>query len=192
MSETLLATRTAKEMNLALVVSHRSKSPNEVMEADIAFAVGALGLKCGGGANTERLVKYGRIVELMELAKKGVKVTRKLDPDLRIADIARARGADQRRHPDGGRHGDARQRHEIHRRHAAGDLGRNRRGHPPGGQHHRGQPADAEVPATISCTTKKRRRTGSPPTSRRRRWPRRAPNWPSCGCAPSATAARAA
>lgn len=45
-------------------------------------------MKCGGGANTERLVKYGRIVELMELAKKGVKVTRKLDPDLRIADIA--------------------------------------------------------------------------------------------------------
>ena len=88
MSETLLATRAAKDMNLALVVSHRSKSPNEVMEADIAFAVGALGLKCGGGANTERLVKYGRIVELMELAKKGVKATRKLDPDSRIADIA--------------------------------------------------------------------------------------------------------
>jgi enolase len=88
LSETLLATRVAKDMNLALVVSHRSKSPNEVMEADIAFAVGALGLKCGGGANTERLVKYGRIVELMELAKKGVKATRKLDPDCRIADIA--------------------------------------------------------------------------------------------------------
>lgn len=88
MSETLLATRTAKQMNLALVVSHRSKSPNEVMEADIAFAVGALGLKCGGGANTERLVKYGRIVELMELAKKGVKITRQLSPDVTIADIA--------------------------------------------------------------------------------------------------------
>ena len=69
LSETLLATRTAKEMGLALVVSHRSKSPNEVMEADISFAVGALGLKCGGGANTERLVKYGRVVELMEMAK---------------------------------------------------------------------------------------------------------------------------
>jgi enolase len=88
LSETLLATRVAKEMNLALVVSHRSKSPNEVMEADIAFAVGALGLKCGGGANTERLVKYGRIVELMEMAKKGVKATRKLDSDCRVADIA--------------------------------------------------------------------------------------------------------
>jgi enolase len=88
LSETLLATRTAKEMGLALVVSHRSKSPNEVMEADISFAVGALGLKCGGGANTERLVKYGRIVELMEMAKKGVKITRKVDPDLIIADIS--------------------------------------------------------------------------------------------------------
>jgi enolase len=88
LSETLLATRTAKNMGLALVVSHRSKSPNEVMEADISFAVGAVGLKCGGGANTERLVKYGRVVELMEMAKKGVKITRKLDPDLVIADIS--------------------------------------------------------------------------------------------------------
>jgi enolase len=88
LSETLLATRIAKKMGLALVVSHRSKSPNEVMEADISFAVGALGLKCGGGANTERLVKYGRVVELMEMAKKGVKITRKLDPDLIISDIS--------------------------------------------------------------------------------------------------------
>jgi enolase len=88
LSETLLATRTAKEKGLALVVSHRSKSPNEVMEADISFAVGALGLKCGGGANTERLVKYSRIVELIELAQKGIKITRKLDPDSLIADIS--------------------------------------------------------------------------------------------------------
>lgn len=88
LSETLLATRTAKEMGLALVVSHRSKSPNEVMEADISFAVGALGLKCGGGANTERLVKYGRIVELMELAKKNIRITRKLDPDIVIVDVS--------------------------------------------------------------------------------------------------------
>ncbi len=88
MSETLLATRTAKELGLALVVSHRSKSPNEVMEADIAFAVGALGLKCGGGANTERLVKYGRIVELIETAKKNIKIDRKLDPASVVVDIS--------------------------------------------------------------------------------------------------------
>ena len=88
LSETLLATRVAKEMGLSLVVSHRSKSPNEVMEADISFAVGALGLKCGGGANTERLVKYGRIVELMEQARKGIRITRKLDSESAIVDIS--------------------------------------------------------------------------------------------------------
>jgi enolase len=88
LSETLLAIQAAKERGLDLVVSHRSKSPNEVMEADIAFAVGALGLKCGGGSNTERLIKYGRIVELIELAQKGTKITRSLDPDLVIVDIS--------------------------------------------------------------------------------------------------------
>ena len=87
LSETLLATRIAKDKGLALVVSHRSKSPNEVMEADIAVGVGALGLKCGGGSNTERLVKYSRVVELIEMAKKGSRITRALDPDIRISDI---------------------------------------------------------------------------------------------------------
>jgi hypothetical protein len=33
-------------------------------------------------------VKYSRVVELIEMAQKGVKVTRKLDPDTRIADIS--------------------------------------------------------------------------------------------------------
>ena len=88
LSETLLATRAAKEHGLALVVSHRSKSPNEVMEADIAFAVGALGLKCGGGSNTERLIKYGRIVELIHMAEKGVRSSRGLPGDLIISDIS--------------------------------------------------------------------------------------------------------
>jgi enolase len=87
LTETLLAIRVCKDRKLAVVVSHRSKSPNEVMEADIAFAVQALGLKCGGGSNTERLIKYGRIVELMDLAKKGTRATRTLDPDLKIIDI---------------------------------------------------------------------------------------------------------
>ena len=88
LSETLLATRAAKEHGLALVVSHRSKSPNEVMEADIGFAVGALGLKCGGGSNTERLIKYGRIVELIHMAEKGVRSSRGLPGDLIISDIS--------------------------------------------------------------------------------------------------------
>ncbi|OPX22864.1 MAG: hypothetical protein B1H04_04450 [Planctomycetales bacterium 4484_123] len=58
------------------------------MEADIGFAVDAMALKCGGGSNTERLIKYARIVELMGLAAKGFKITRPLEGDLKIADVS--------------------------------------------------------------------------------------------------------
>jgi enolase len=63
--ETLIAMLVALGKNLEIVVSHRSKSPNDDMEAHIALAVNALGLKAGGGANTERLVKYQSVAELM-------------------------------------------------------------------------------------------------------------------------------
>ncbi len=85
--ETLLATHAAKSRGAALVVSHRSKSPNDTMEADIGFAVDAMALKCGGGSNTERLIKYARITELMDMLAKGIKVTRPLESDLKIAAI---------------------------------------------------------------------------------------------------------
>ncbi|MGD2130598.1 MAG: PEP/pyruvate-binding domain-containing protein, partial [Lysobacterales bacterium] len=64
--ETLLAMLVALGKGLELVVSHRSKSPNDDMEAHIALAANALGLKCGGGANTERLVKYQAVTTQME------------------------------------------------------------------------------------------------------------------------------
>jgi enolase len=63
--ETLLAMLIALGKGLDLVVSHRSKSPNDDMEAHIALAVNALGLKAGGGANTERLVKYQAVTGLL-------------------------------------------------------------------------------------------------------------------------------
>ncbi len=63
--ETLLAMLVALGKGMDLVVSHRSKSPNDDMEAQIALAVNSLGLKAGGGANTERLVKYQAVTELM-------------------------------------------------------------------------------------------------------------------------------
>jgi phosphopyruvate hydratase len=85
--ETLLATHAAKSRGAELVISHRSKSPNDTMEADIAFAVDAMGMKCGGGANTERLVKYARIVELMRMAQKGFKITKPMPGDMKIADM---------------------------------------------------------------------------------------------------------
>ncbi|MCG2815633.1 MAG: hypothetical protein L6425_06850 [Candidatus Aminicenantes bacterium] len=64
--ETLLAMLVALGKGMELVVSHRSKSPNDDMEAHIALAVNALGLKAGGGANTERLMKYHAVTEVMQ------------------------------------------------------------------------------------------------------------------------------
>ena len=64
--ETILAMLVALGKGMELVVSHRSKSPNDDMEAQVALAVNALGLKAGGGANTERLVKYHAVTELMQ------------------------------------------------------------------------------------------------------------------------------
>ncbi|MGD9346223.1 MAG: PEP/pyruvate-binding domain-containing protein [Candidatus Aminicenantes bacterium] len=64
--ETIIAMLVALGKGMELVVSHRSKSPNDDMEAQIALAVNALGLKAGGGANTERLVKYHAVTELMQ------------------------------------------------------------------------------------------------------------------------------
>jgi len=66
LSETILAMLTGLGHGMELVVSHRSKSPNDDMEAQIAVAAEAMGLKAGGGANTERLVKYGSIIKLMK------------------------------------------------------------------------------------------------------------------------------
>ncbi|MBW2523257.1 MAG: hypothetical protein JRI23_03740 [Deltaproteobacteria bacterium] len=63
--ETLLAMLVALGKGQELVVSHRSKSPNDDMEAHIALAVNSLGLKAGGGSNTERLVKYQAVAELL-------------------------------------------------------------------------------------------------------------------------------
>ena len=69
LSETVLAMLTALAYGAELVVSHRSKSPNDPFEAEIATAMNALGLKAGGGANTERLQKYGRVMEILALAE---------------------------------------------------------------------------------------------------------------------------
>ncbi|MHC4122789.1 MAG: hypothetical protein ACYSSI_04385, partial [Planctomycetota bacterium] len=69
LSETVLAMLTSLAYGAALVVSHRSKSPNDPFEAEISTAMNSLGMKAGGGANTERLQKYGRVMEIIALAK---------------------------------------------------------------------------------------------------------------------------
>jgi enolase len=73
LSETLIAILVALGNGLEIVVSHRSKSPNDDMEAQIALAAFTMGLKAGGGANTERLFKYGAIMKIMAKAVKEAK-----------------------------------------------------------------------------------------------------------------------
>ena len=70
LAETMLAILVSLGKGLDNVVSHRSKSPNDDMEAQIALSANALGLKAGGGANTERLVKYGSVMKLVKEAEK--------------------------------------------------------------------------------------------------------------------------
>ncbi len=69
LTETVLAMLTSLGYGAELVVSHRSKSPNDPFEAEISTAMNSLGLKAGGGANTERLQKYGRVMEILALAR---------------------------------------------------------------------------------------------------------------------------
>ncbi|MCJ7778237.1 MAG: hypothetical protein MUP16_07990 [Sedimentisphaerales bacterium] len=69
LSETVLAMLTSLAYGAELVVSHRSKSPNDPFEAEISTAMNTLGMKAGGGANTERLQKYWRVMEIIALAK---------------------------------------------------------------------------------------------------------------------------
>jgi len=80
LSETVLAMLTSLAYDAELIVSHRSKSPNDPFEAEIATAMNAFGLKAGGGANTERLQKYGRVLEILTIAEKS---KRKMSADER-------------------------------------------------------------------------------------------------------------
>src|SRR5581483_8676085 len=57
-SETLEAIRTARRYGWAVVVSHRSGETNDDFIADLAYGVGADGLKLGSPARGERVAKY--------------------------------------------------------------------------------------------------------------------------------------
>jgi enolase len=67
-TEGVLAILTAIGKGLQTVVSHRSKSPMEDFEAQVALASNSLGLKAGGGSNPERLYKYESVVKVVRQA----------------------------------------------------------------------------------------------------------------------------
>ena len=103
--ETVLAMLVALGKGLTLVVSHRSKSPNDDMEAHIALATNALGLKAGGGANTERLVKYHAVATQMARLERGGVDATPIEGKRHRRGPLRERRADQRGDSDCGRRG---------------------------------------------------------------------------------------
>lgn len=63
-TETLNALKFAKENDWFRVVSHRSGETGDSFIADLAFAVGADGIKIGAPARGERVAKYNRLLEI--------------------------------------------------------------------------------------------------------------------------------
>lgn len=68
-SETLEAIKLAQSYGWKIIVSHRSGETMDDFIADLAFGVGADGLKSGAPTQMQRLVKYERLVEIEERVK---------------------------------------------------------------------------------------------------------------------------
>ncbi len=63
-SETLDAIKLAQGFGWKIIVSHRSGETDDDFIADLAFGVGADGLKSGSPTQNQRLVKYNRLIEI--------------------------------------------------------------------------------------------------------------------------------
>jgi enolase len=71
LSETLDAMKYARDNDLELIVSHRSgEVEDEDFIADLAYAFNCFGLKTGAPTKKERVVKYKRLIEILEIQKK--------------------------------------------------------------------------------------------------------------------------
>ena len=64
LTETLEAVRLARKWNWHVLCSHRGGETNDSFIADLAYAVGADGLKLGAPARGERVAKYNRLLEI--------------------------------------------------------------------------------------------------------------------------------
>lgn len=67
LTETLKVIKLAYENNWQIVVSHRSGETMDDFIADLAYGIGAWGLKAGAPAKPERIVKYERILKILEI-----------------------------------------------------------------------------------------------------------------------------
>lgn len=64
LSETMLAIKATVENNLKVIVSHRSGETTSTFISDLAYGVGAYGLKIGAPVRGERVAKYDRLLEI--------------------------------------------------------------------------------------------------------------------------------
>lgn len=63
-SEMFAAIKSAKESGLKIVVSHRSGESNDDFIVDLAYGIGADGIKVGAPNRGERIAKYNRLLEI--------------------------------------------------------------------------------------------------------------------------------
>ncbi|HOF50405.1 MAG TPA: enolase C-terminal domain-like protein [Candidatus Colwellbacteria bacterium] len=64
LTETLKAVRLARDYGWAVIISHRSGETMDDFISDIAWAVGAEGIKIGSPSQPERLAKYQRLLDI--------------------------------------------------------------------------------------------------------------------------------
>jgi enolase len=63
-SEMFSAVNTAKQLNQEIIISHRSGESNDGFIVDLAYGLGADGIKIGAPARGERIAKYNRLLEI--------------------------------------------------------------------------------------------------------------------------------
>jgi enolase len=64
MSEVINAIMTSKQAGLKIIVSHRSGENNDGFIVDLAYAIGADGIKIGAPNRGERIAKYNRLLDI--------------------------------------------------------------------------------------------------------------------------------
>lgn len=64
LSETFEAIKAARGNGAKIIISHRSGDTNDDLIADLAYGIGAMGLKLGAPARGERVAKYNRLLEI--------------------------------------------------------------------------------------------------------------------------------
>jgi enolase len=67
LTETLETMQLARENSIELIVSHRSGETDDDFIADLVYAFGCFGLKAGAPTKPERMVKYERLINIINL-----------------------------------------------------------------------------------------------------------------------------